>query len=266
MDTSYKFSYPCKTISNFYDNFYGYHIYDEIKEITYRKKKVSENEIEIYDYFQLFQIIYSLPIESNWEEYKTKYQTIFGVRPSSEYDDLVSKIKSDFYGGIFIFARMTKKNLKETFLAYLYIQNMVSKHNGYSILLPANLRLECDTILDEEIGRYFLKGWFNMLYKPQKYDLRERIIERYKNNKKNLLLKMVEEIYLFGSIYKNEYHDSSDIDIVIKFKDNVSLEDVVKTKQYYLEFNKNNFGRDTDIQDYYDYIQLHDIEKTIRLI
>lgn len=44
MDTSYKFSYLCKTVSNFY----GYHMYNEIKEITYRKKKALKKEGHFY--------------------------------------------------------------------------------------------------------------------------------------------------------------------------------------------------------------------------
>lgn len=60
MDTSYKFSYPCKTISNYYDNFYGVHRYDEIKAIAYRKREVNKIDKVLFEYFQLFQITYSL--------------------------------------------------------------------------------------------------------------------------------------------------------------------------------------------------------------
>lgn len=265
MDTSYKFSYPCKTISNFYDNFYGIHIYDEIKLITYRKSRISEENQDLNDYFILFQLIYSLPIDASWNMYKSKYLMLMNKEFSNEYDSILLKLKLNIFDAIFNFSRMLKKNLKEAFVIYLYIQNQISKLVGYSILLPANLKQECDTILDEKIGGYFIKGFFYMLYKPKKYDLRERIIEKYKNDK-DKLSQNIEEVYLFGSVYKNEYNDFSDIDLVIKFKDNITLEDMLISKQTFTKYNKEIFDRRTDIQDYYNYILEHDITKTIKLI
>lgn len=266
MDTSYKFSYPCKTISNFYDNFYECHIYDEIKAITYRQKELNESNRDIYDYFQIFQIIYSLPIDSSWEMYKIKYRMIIEHDASNEYDEAVFKIVSNFYDGVFEFARMKKGNLKEAFLVYLFIQNRLSVLTGYSVLVPANLKQECDAILDLKAGKYFLKGWFYMIYEPRKMDLRDKIIEKYKEDKVHLLSNTVEEVYLFGSVFKNDYHELSDIDIVIKYKNKITLEEIIKTKQLYSEYNKLNFDRKTDIQDFNDYIQNHDIKDSIRLI
>lgn len=266
MDTSYKFSYPCKTISNYYDNFYGVHMYDEIKAIAYRKREVNKIDKVLFEYFQLFQITYSLPIDSSWESYKSVYCLIVGTEFSNEYNEVISKIQHDFFDGVYHFVKMNKTNLKEAFMVYLFIQNYMSKYIGYSILLPANLSDECNSILDRKIGGYFLKGWFSMLYKVKKHDLKGQIIEKYAKDRQILLMNTIEEVYLFGSVFKEEYYDFSDIDIIIKFKENMSLEEVIKTKQIYSKYNKDNFDRDTDIVDYYDYVQIHDINKTFRLI
>lgn len=266
MDTSYRFSYPCKSISNFYDNFYGIHIYDEIKAVTYRKKKNTNVNHELIEYFELFQMIYTLPIDSPWKQYKLLYKMIIGINYSSEYDEIISLIESDLYDGIFTFVWKEKSNLKEAFIIYLFIQNKISEAVGYSILLPANLKQECDTILEKKNGKYFIKGMFNMIYKPRKYDLKEKIIDKYKKDKSVLEVNNLNEIYLFGSVFKDEYHEFSDIDIIIKYKDGITYEEIFKTKQFITKYNKDNFDRETDIQEYYNYILTHDISNSLRLI
>lgn len=267
MDTTYKFSYPCKTISNFYDNFYMYNIYDEIKEVVYRKKQVLDvKSKEIFDYFLIFQLIYSLPINSTWEDYKNIYNRLFDTKISNDYEKTINQLQKDIYSGIFSFSKRKHNNLTETFLDYLYIQNLISNIAKHSVLLPANLISACNDIVDEQTGKYFVKGWFFMLYKPKKRDLKDRIIAKYAEEKEVLLTEEVNEVFLFGSVLKNEYHDSSDIDIVIKFKEEIEVESVMNIKKKYFEFNLKEFNRRTDIQDFYDYVEVHNINECLKIL
>lgn len=266
MDSTYQFTYPCKTISNFYDNFRGKHIYDEIKEITFRKAEITNENRDLYDCFLLFQVIYTLPLQSTWENYSSTYSLLTGKSVSDEYKAIVSEIDQDLFEGLFSFAEIEKRNFKEAFLIDLYLQNSVSKMIGYSVLLPASLKQECDAITDKKIGKYFLKSWFSMLFKPRRHNLKEEVIEKYKNEKHLLPLDSIEEIYLFGSVCKSEYCDTSDIDMIIKFKERTTLEEMFQIKEFYSRYNKENFGRKTDIQDYCDFILSHDVSKAVRLV
>lgn len=264
MDTSYKFSYPCKTISNFYDNFYCIHIYDEIKQVVYRKVLETKHQ-ELFMYFKLFQLIFSLPLDSDFDKYKENYYLAVGDKFLNKYDDIIKVSSKNIYEAIYKFTKMKSSDLKETFVVYLYLQNIISKNVGYNILLPANLIIECNAILDEEIGKYFLQSWFNMLFKPKKYELKEIIVKKYKKCKCIFSKLPIDEIYLFGSIYKDEYYDSSDIDLVVKFKTPITPDRIIQIKEIISAYNKKNFQRNTDIQNYYDYIQLHDINDSLKL-
>lgn len=110
MDTTYVFSYPCKTISSFCDNFLREHLYDEIKEITFRKRKiVTDREKLLFDLFSLFQNIYTLSFDCDWEDYKKTYNKVFGVKITNEFDWIKNSNDDNLYLNLYKYFKGSTK-------------------------------------------------------------------------------------------------------------------------------------------------------------
>lgn len=266
MNTSYTFSYPCKTISNFCSNFLGEHFYDEIKEITFRKRKIeTSREKFLFDLFLLFQNIGCLPFGCGWKEYKDTYFRVFGEQTGDDYDWIENNDGDDLYSNTFKFCKQTNENYKLLFLCFLYFQNAIGARFDYCIVLPPTLRADCLSVNDADIGKYFLKGWLRELFAREKYDLKKDICAKYSEIKDELAKKEIEAIYLFGSVYKGMTHNDSDIDLIVKCK-NTAIDGLDDAKNFLKEFNYTNFKRGTDVHNYYDYVNFYDINDTLKLV
>ena len=72
-------------------------------------------------------------------------------------------------------------------------------------------------------------------------------------------------MFLFGSMYKNEYHKNSDVDLVVLFNNPISFKTINESKKYIASIILNAFHRSCDIVEYNDFIESHDITKTYKI-
>lgn len=111
-----------------------------------------------------------------------------------------------------------------------------------------------------EIRDVFYKSLIELGLKYHEENLKDKIKASYGEIEELLKTYGIEELYLFGSIIDETYHDFSDIDIIIKMKENYDLK---KAVDFLKKFNKNKFDRKTDIIEYDDF---ENINKNINKI
>lgn len=271
MNTTYKPTYPCKVISSFFDNYYNIHVYETIKMISFRKTKISNQlEQEIFRYFKLFNSIFSIYYDSDINEYMILYKEIYG-------EDISERLRlilpNNNYSNIQLFEWIKKllnhfSYLKpqEAYFIFLILTLMINKQYGYSCVLPVNFVEVSKDIEDSEIKTYFLYSFFNSMFLKETFDLKKEFI-CYINENKNMLNKLgIEELYLFGSVKNNEYHELSDFDLVVKYFEDTSFLDIQKTelKLYDLFFEK--FKRKSDIQEFNMFMKSHNLIELERII
>ncbi len=100
---------------------------------------------------------------------------------------------------------------------------------------------------NSEIRAAFYKGLIVSSVKKHDIDLKEKIEKIYLESKTIFATTNIQEIYLFGSVVDDTYCDNSDIDLVIKVKNE---EDFEESRLFLKEFNKRYFDRKSNIQEY----------------
>ena len=271
MDTTYTSTFPCKVISSFYDNYYNIHKYDDIKQITFRKQCIdTEFRQQIFNYFKLFQMIYSMPINSSISEYIQCYKMIYNTEIFN-----YSLLSQDFCLGVKLFEWIDRywinfKNMEssESYFFFLILTLFLTKQYNYTCVPPVNLFETYQMIKHENSRKYFLYSYFNSLFinnKKNNLNLKEEIINFLHKEKERLIKKGINSIFIFGSIYKNEYHRNSDVDLVVMFKEPVSFKTIKECKKYISTLILNTFHRSCDIIEYNEFIESHDIKQTFKI-
>ena len=111
----------------------------------------------------------------------------------------------------------------------------------------------------EGLARWFLSWAYSWL--------KEKTINIYQKESKYFFELGIDEIYLFGSVLKNEYTSFNDIDIIVKFKKEIININERKSIEHKLKlFNFDKFDRKSDILWFEISKELHDIKTIYRLI
>jgi predicted nucleotidyltransferase len=271
MNTTYKPTYPCKVISSFFDNYYGIHVYETIKSISFRKSKISNQlEKEIFKYFKLFNLIFSIYYDSQISEYLTLYKEVYDENISENVRKLLPQ-KNDINIQLFIWMNtllMNFSNLKpqEAYFMFLLSTLLINKQYGYSCVLPVNLVKLYKNIGDNDVKTYFLYSFLNSMFFKEKDDLKNEFI--YFMNKNKILINNlgIEELFLFGSVKNNEYHELSDFDLVVRYKKGISYLDIQKTERKLFNLIFDEFKRKSDIQEFNMFIKSHNIIEIEKII
>lgn len=268
MDTTFSASYPCKVISNFCHIYYKDQKYKICKQITLRKITPKTNEEkEILDFFQFFQLFYSLEPSLLSEEYKSFFGFVFKRCISTNLDDLVTKFKltKDFAWINEALDKLLTFSSTEAFVIYNFIIINLSFIFGYSCRLPLNIVETNNTIENKNVRHYFNIGFLTSLLKKDFVNLKKELIEYLTTLVSDLKDKGVKELYLFGSVNDNEYHETSDFDLIVKYKDNIDIDKIIEIEKEIRHLLLDKFYRKSDIQKFDDYVLVGDIKKSTRI-
>ena len=267
IDTTYKPSYPCKVISSFYDNFFHIHIYELIKKITLRKEQINSRlKKKIQLYFCLFNLIFSLQIENfDFVYIKNFYEFLFKKKLSSKlYNFIITYSSIDFYSFIYLCVNIYDKfTFDESFLLFLIMTLRLNIEFKYSCIFPNDLIFQVKSIDNVVTRRYFLKSYINNLYSKKVNNLKIELISYIKSNIKIYSKMKISNIFLFGSVLNDDYYESSDIDLVIKYKKGITFDEIISINKYIKNDLFNKFQRQSDIHEYNEFITNHSIDLTL---
>ena len=73
----------------------------------------------------------------------------------------------------------------------------------------------------------------------------------------------ISNIFLFGSVLNDDYYESSDIDLVIKYKKGITFDEIISINKYIKNDLFNKFQRQSDIHEYNEFITNHSIDLTL---
>jgi predicted nucleotidyltransferase len=104
------------------------------------------------------------------------------------------------------------------------------------------------------------------MFFKEKDDLKNEFI--YFMNKNKILINNlgIEELFLFGSVKNNEYHELSDFDLVVRYKKGISYLDIQKTERKLFNLIFDEFKRKSDIQEFNMFIKSHNIIEIEKII
>ncbi len=264
-------SYSYKLLFSFYDNYRNKQIYNEIKTVVLGLKQIEdETDNEILICYQMYLLIFSRGYNAEFIVYYKEYLKINPNTMSNNIEnleDIFNFSKKDAFLSIVKLQKLLDtKDIYFCFFVFLIMVRIINKHLSTLIVLPKNFHNECSNYHDESILKYFIMGWLSDFKIKGLRNLKKIIMTKYIDDKDIMLKNGIENIYLFGSIMTNAYHRESDIDLVIKFEKNI---DFIKKKEIVKnikKYNLDNFGRSTDIQEYFDFKEFHpnlEIEKII---
>lgn len=265
MNKIYNPSYPCKVISSFYDNYYDKHEYDLIKRIILRKEDLNNDlKIEIYNYFLIFNMIFTIYKPLNNISLILKYYNYVFKELDKRLKIFLKNKKLNFDDIPLLFELLKICNSSNAFLLFLLITLIVNDKYGYSCVLPCDIIKTLNNINDDDIKSYFIKSYFNSLYHKERIDIKLEIINYLNKLKSELKDIGIISIYLYGSIMNDEYSDSSDIDLVVRY-DSLKIEKIKTLNNKIKTSLQNKFRRNVDIHEYNDFILIRDISMTIKI-
>ena len=264
LENIYSPSYPCKTISNFLYNIYNYEYYDDVKNIVFRIKKIESSvDQNIFDLNIIFQYFHCMYLYSSWDDYIEMFYRLYNYYPSNIVNEFVNR-DNDIYYKIYDFCYLKMNDVKETFLLYLYLQNLLTCEFKYYILLPSTLFEKCKNITDKKVGFYFLKAWFKDLYKKENIDLKNNVINSILTLQNQLNNLGVISCYIFGSINKNMYHKYSDIDLIIK-GETIAIKNYNEIIELLRSYLFNLFQRNVDVHLYNEYLNTKELKDSYKI-
>ena len=256
ISTTYSPSYPCKVISSFWNNYTGSDEYDLIKRITLRKEKIdTAKKNTFFKQFQLFQLIHSYSIRSSWDEYIEAFKVVYPGDDLSQLDKLTVKIDVDGDEAFNVIKEIANSfnsyQEEPAFLLFLALENILNIIYKSACVPPRNLIPIINEVKSDNLKVSFIKGYLNSRFlKSACLNLKDAIINAFNQNKESFANLGIQSLCMFGSIAKNEYHDYSDLDLVIDFSPNISSEKIQIIKSQISEFVFNKFHRKSDIFDF----------------
>lgn len=128
------------------------------------------------------------------------------------------------------------------------------------VVIPVYLFDKLNAVVkDYEIRDIFYQSLIEQTLKYHDTGLKDKVINKYMESKDEFISLGIEELWLFGSIIDDTYHDDSDIDIVLKMKDG---HDFLTASSNLKDFNKKNFDKKSDIIENDDFENLnHNLAK-----
>lgn len=133
----------------------------------------------------------------------------------------------------------------------------------YSCIFPNDLIFQVKSIDNVVTRRYFLKSYINNLYSKKVNNLKIELISYIKSNIKIYSKMNISNIFLFGSVLNDDYYESSDIDLVIKYKKGITFDEIISINKYIKNDLFNKFQRQSDIHEYNEFITNHSIDLTL---
>jgi len=269
MDYTYEASYPCRVISSFYDNFSKIHKYDLIKKIVLREKVPENSEEEKFlNFFKLFQLFYSISYLSIKKEYISFYKFTFNDVPSKQLTSFIKDFNFDnnYEWVEKAICNLNDFNINEAYTIFLFCTLNLSIKFGYQCVVPVNMKEVTQNIYDKNIRLYFFISYLVENLKRNEINLKKEFINFINENKEYIQNLGIKNLYLYGSINNNEYHSSSDFDLVICYCDNKSFEEIEEIKVKLNKLIGGVFYRRIDITLFEDFISLHNIENTTKII
>ncbi len=134
--------------------------------------------------------------------------------------------------------------------------------NDY-VVIPIYLFDNLDKIKDKQIRVCFLDGLIRNSLKKHNIYLKENIIKTYQENKIYFTSNGIKNIWLFGSISKEQYNDFSDIDMVIDCDNYVEILEAILLIS---KFNKKHFDKKSDMHVYENFVEHNPTVKLFKLI
>ncbi|MCF0118109.1 MAG: nucleotidyltransferase domain-containing protein [Bacilli bacterium] len=262
--------YEYKTISSFFDNKIKFHFYDEIKSIIIGKEISKE-----FKYTNSIRKMHRFLILSfsnyNNTDFELLYKDFNYVCETAIENKKITKLREIFEAGcykknkavILLLECINEENMYIAFFEFVLFQIFLYKYYKDYVVIPMFLFDYFFKIKDIEVKSTFLYGIIERGLKKHQTNLKSEIIKIYMEQSEELKKIGIQNIWLFGSVQKEEYNDLSDIDLVIKVDNEESEGHCIEKIR---NFNKKWFDRKSDIHIYDDFIEYNPnitIEKLI---
>ena len=245
-----------KAINSFYTIFHEENHYDLIKELVLNIKSPSTDlERKIKEYQNAILLIFNCKVLTKTEFTRiakyidnnepASFETISNILTAEDiFESCNQMLNAD-----------VSTNDTQLFLSYAVILKRLNEFFKTYFLIPSTLREETKSINDDTVRKFFIKGWFKHIAHRQEKthtDLFAKISDNHNNAK---IAPEIHHLYMFGSIPNRTYHKESDIDMVVEFVKNTTLERRKTVLNDIKSYNKSTFNRKTDIYDLEDFME-----------
>lgn len=259
-------SYPYKVINSYFTNFFNLNEYNDIKNAVLG---INDFLNKYHKYYLFYQILFSFKDYHNYYEALPYFKLTFNIdifkSEAIKVIDAGIACENTLFGFISIFNKINYFSKEEGFLLFIVMQMMINQHYNSLIILPHDLFKETRNIKYISTLAYYANGILIKRVKRNERNLLNKIKDIYSQNLAYFYNMKIKSIYLFGSVKENEYHNESDIDMVVEFN-NCTYKEKVEVFDKIIIFNRNNFGRDTDLQEYNDFIEINPNIKLLKII
>lgn len=216
----------------------------------------------IFKLYLLFNIIFSLPLESRIYDFFNIFEKN-GFIISTELKEFLN----DVFGFPSLFGQLIKlvKNIVEekevysSFFLFCLIGINLNKIYLKPCIPPVDLFERIRSILDDELKEIILRDIFDALFLDKKDKLNQEVFDIFLKHRKKITLLGIKNIYLYGSILKDNYHKYSDVDLIIRFRSKTNLKKRSRAIGFIETLIFQNLKRDIDIVEF-------DVSKKLKII
>lgn len=252
--------YEYKTISSYFDNKIKEHHYDEIKSIVIGKEHDSKFNYSnaVFRFHRFLLLSFSDYYNGNFSDLYRDYFMIF----SSEIEeDRRNELTFVFDGKEMSVERkivslvefcLKENSVEIAFFLFVLIEILLFRHYKDYVILPPYLFDYFNKITNSEVKGAFLLGLIERGVKKHQNDLKDLIKVKYQEFRELICSFGIKNVWLFGSVQKEEYNDYSDIDLVITLQKDAGERDIINKLS---EFNQRTFYRKSDIHIYEEFIE-----------
>ena len=254
--------YEYKMISSFYDNYLKKHNYLSIKSVVVGYAQ--GNEVEFATIHNFHEFLLNLLITKKDNLMKNLNRCFMFSFGNNIEDKTFTKIKelieTDKLDDVkkslrFIELCMCETDLNTAFALFAISGICLNSFYKDYVVIPVYIFEKISGITANYIIRdVFYKSVLELSLKKHDEDLKSKIIKSYEQTKEVFTRYGIEELWLFGSIIDGTYYDNSDLDVVVKMKNNSSFLDAAK---FIRKFNKSNFDRKSDVLESEDFENLN---------
>jgi len=245
-----------KAIHSFFTIFHDENHYDLIKELVLNIKSPSTDlERKIKEYQSVILLIFNCKVLTEKEVARVSYYvnnetpgsfaTINNILTSEDiFESCNQMLNAD-----------VSTNDTQLFLLYVVILKRLNELFKTFFLIPSTLREETKSINDNTVRKFFIKGWFKHIAHRQEKTHTDLFAKISENHNKVKIAPEINHLYMFGSIPNRTYHKESDIDMVVEFVKNTTLERRKTVLNDIKSYNKSTFNLETDIYDLEDFME-----------
>ncbi len=262
--------YEYKIISSFYDNYLKQHNYLNIKRIVLGICFSTNEENKMIKQFHEFLLCMTITSKENiLNNLKRCSKFSLDIEMSEETCNMLEKIineetMDDVQKSLRLLeCSMVEKDVRQAYILFILSGMYLNFYYKDYVVIPVYMFTQLEAIVkDYEIRYIFYKSLIEQTLKCHDNNLKEKIIKVYEENKDNFISFGIDKLFLFGSIIDDTYYEHSDIDIVIKMKENGNY---YEARKLLIEFNKEHFSMDSDIIESDDFIALNPCVKKYKV-